>query len=238
MTPQQVEAMTEAEQAERVAVLDGNFPELAGFTPDERARLVVIVDTYAQTAADDEKGAVSAFNKNIRRLIEATGADVVVLDHLQKSGGEFMGSLAKLGDADGMVKLTRKGDRHALLTCEKLKDAPEFEPIALELLPVELEGVADHAGRPYGTLIATEGSQTYRQAKAVTKGAKTTAAGVLLNLIHEPVTKATLRELFTNHESQTGELKSRQKAFNRALEILVNSGLVTLNGELVDKATA
>ena len=209
--------------------------------------LLIIIDTYSQTSCDDEKSTVSRYIKNLRdvqdkALAQGLGYSItfLVIDHTTKQGDTFMGSLAKLGDCDTMMKVERpnKG-RFANLKCLKKKVGTPFTPIHLELKPIELEGFPDGQGRPISSLYvdSVEGALQSRQSSS---DSPESAAAQVFNFLHlhAPIMSDDLRQKFIDHESNQGKkLESVKRAFNRALDSLKVKGLVTQDsdGNLSDK---
>lgn len=99
---------------------------------------LIIVDTLARCLIGGDENStkdMSAFIAGVDRLREETGAAVLVIHHSNKSGDQERGNTALRGAADTMMLLKTEDDR-ALLTCEKQKDMPAFERVALRLVPV------------------------------------------------------------------------------------------------------
>jgi hypothetical protein len=98
----------------------------------------VIFDTLARCmVGGDENGAqdmgmVIAVTDRIRQEFGAT----VALVHHSGKNGEMRGSTALPSAADTIIKIVRTGTT-ATFTCEKQKDAAEFQPLAFRLRPVE-----------------------------------------------------------------------------------------------------
>ena len=209
--------------------------------------LLIIIDTYSQTSCDDEKSTVSRYIKNLRdvqdkALAQGLGYSItfLVIDHTTKQGDTFMGSLAKLGDCDTMMKVDRpnKG-RFATLKCLKQKEYTPFIPIHFELKPIDLEGFTDRQGRPISSLYvdSVDGALQSRQSSS---DSPESAAALVFNLLdlHAPIMSDDLRQKFIDHESNQGKkLESVKRAFNRALDNLKVKGLVTQDsdGNLSDK---
>lgn len=135
--------------------------------------VLLVIDTYAQVAADDTKAIVSAYTRNLRDVQalaakDGLGLSVLTIDHATKSGESFMGSLAKEGNADAMIRVDRAGGAMSLrLSCIKVKDAPDFEPIHLDMAPVVLDGFTDGYGRTLQTLRVADGERTAKLRRAV-----------------------------------------------------------------------
>ena len=216
---------------------------------DENQDLLIIIDTYSQTSSDDEKSTVSRYIKNLRDVQDKAVAQgwgysitFLVIDHTTKTGDTYMGSLAKLGDCDTMMKVDRpnKG-RFATLKCIKKKVGIPFTPIHLELKTIDLDGFPDCQGRPISSLYV-DSAEGALQSRQLSSNSPENAAAQVFRLIHlhAPIMSDDLRQKFIEHESNQGKkLESVKRAFNRALDSIKAKGLVTQdsNGNLSDKQT-
>lgn len=203
--------------------------------------VLLILDTYSQTAADDDKHSVSPYIKNLRELsdqVEKAGwrLTTIVIDHLTKSGDTFMGANAKQGDSDAMIEITRRGSLVEVSCPEKMKDAEPFAPIHLEMVPYPLVGFADGAGRPLTSLVVQDGENTHQLRQAVGSN-EDTASAVVLGLLREAGGRAAkngLRDLFCAHQSNHGKASETVKrAFRRALVNLEDKELVSATDDHV-----
>jgi hypothetical protein len=200
-------------------------------------RVLLILDTFSQTAPDDSKTAVSRYIKNLRELIEQSegAVSVIVVDHLTKSGDSYMGALAKQGDSDAMIEVEARGQLVTLTCPDKMKAAKPFEPVRLELVPFTLDGYCDAQNRPLSTLVVQDGERVHRLRKAA-GGTDASAAAVVLALLSEagPHTRDTLRAQFSAHPTQAGKKADTVgRAFRRALESLEDENAIELMGEEV-----
>ena len=202
------------------------------FDPDVRdtvRSILVVIDTYSQTAGGDEKENVSAYVKNLRDVIGASAADnlaVLVVDHATKSGGTYLGSVAKLNDVDSQLELSREGDR-ACLRQVKSKDTSGSPALWLELERVELP-FSDAYGDALSTLVVRDGTPAKRIAD-VADG----HAGVLLGLLGDWGGESELRDRFVGKLG--GRRDSAARAFRRALDKLVEIGAVNVSGGVVKR---
>jgi hypothetical protein len=213
--------------------------------------LLIVIDTYSQTSCDDEKSTVSRYIKTLRD-VQDKGASLgckygpplsitfLIIDHTTKQGDTYMGSLAKLGDCDTMMKVERpnKG-RFATLKCIKKKVGTPFTPIHLELKPIDLDGFTDSQGRPISSLYV-DSADGALQSRQLSSDSPENAAAQLFRLIHlhAPIMSDDLRQKFIDHESNQGKkLESVKRAFNRAVDTLKVKALVTQDsdGNLTDK---
>jgi len=100
----------------------------------ERPALIVI-DTLARSIAGAEENS----SKDMGLAVEAMdklrwvcgGATVLALHHVNKAKGDIRGSSALRGAIDTELKTKKERKGVVTLSCEKQKDAEEFEPITL-----------------------------------------------------------------------------------------------------------
>lgn len=198
-------------------------------------KVLLVIDTYSQTAADDTKAIVGQYIKNLRDLIEEVQAaggtlSVVVLDHYTKSGESFMGAQAKQGDSDAMLEVDRRGDLVTVSCPDKMRAAKPFDPIHLALVPFVLEDYPDTQGRPLTSLIIEDGEAT----------AQNKTADAILRLLVESggsISRDDLRERFMSHPSNEGKnVESAKRVFRRALSNLCADSTVTVLDDVVQYA--
>ena len=227
---------------ERIEV-DSNTGERKYFA---NRSLLIIIDTYSQTSSDDEKGTVSRYIKTLRDVQDKAvklGVSItfLVIDHTTKQGDTYMGSGAKHGDCDVMMKVERpsKGSS-AIVKCFKQKVGTPFAPVRLELKPIEIEGFLDGMGRPISSLYVdnVHGGLQSRQAAA---DMADTAAATVLRLINASgsIKSEDARQKFFDLEINRGKKpESVKRAFIRALDSLKAKNLVfeDWEGYLSDKS--
>ena len=208
--------------------------------------LLIIIDTYSQTSSDDEKGTVSRYIKTLRDVQDKAvklGVSItfLVIDHTTKQGDTYMGSGAKHGDCDVMMKVERpsKGSS-AIVKCFKQKVGTPFAPVRLELKPIEIEGFLDGMGRPISSLYvdSLHGGLQSRQAAA---DMTDTAAATVLRLINASgsIKSEDARQKFFDLEiNRDKKPESVKRAFIRALDSLKAKNLVfeDWEGYLSDKS--
>ena len=109
---------------------------------------LIVLDTLARCAvgADEnsarDMGIVIQSIDTIRRYFECT---VLVIHHTQKSGENERGSSALRGAFDMMAKVTREGKNRVAITCDKMKDAEEFDALSFTLEETSTGAVIDCA---------------------------------------------------------------------------------------------
>lgn len=182
---------------------------------------LIVIDTYAQTSGGDMREDVSAYERNLRRLIAiaAPGASALVIDHTTKEGSSWIGSNAKLANMDMVAMVSRKDDSVVLSMGGgrgKIKNAAPFEDIRMK---AELVGIGrrDAYGREVsGPVLVRDG------------GDKTDREALALDLIGEGISYADLRTAWHGHPALS-ELShgTRKVALTRAVQRLREDGLVT-----------
>lgn len=214
---------------------DNNFQPAKEFKETLRNKVLLVIDTYSQTSADDAKGTVSRYIKTLRDLQDKATAlggaiTVLVVDHTTKSGDSYMGSLAKEGDSDTMMDVDRHGDGYSVtVRCAKMKCATPFAPIHLDMKPVTLDGFTDVQGRPLTSLVVADGEQAHKIRK-VAGADKDTAAAVLLAVLTSvgPCLKDQLRLHYGAHATNAGKNPATvSRSFLRGLQNLITEGVVS-----------
>lgn len=132
------------EEVEALLLAIAQLPEKPG---------LIVVDTLARCfVGGDENSARDAglFVAGVDRIRAATGATVLILHHINKSG-DTRGSTAFAGAFDTMIEAKRE-NTIVSLKCLKQKDAPDFEAITLARRVVELD-VEGEDGQPLTSLV-------------------------------------------------------------------------------------
>lgn len=210
----------------------------------ETRHVLLIVDTFAQVASDDTKAVVSRYTQTLGDLRDCASKaglhlSVLTIDHTTKAGDAYMGSIAKEGNNDTMMMVERAGVAKSLkLTCHKQKDAPDFEPLHLDMVPVTVEGFSDGYGRPLQTLRVTDGARTARLRRAVGAEGDTAAARVLgllpdSELLHLEELRGRFMAL-PDHKDKKAD--SVRRTFRRAIDSLIDDELIELNDADMVKA--
>ncbi len=203
----------------------------------EHRRVLCVIDTFSQTAEDDTRHSVSAYIKNLRHVIEQGALDgftlsFLVVDHVTKEGGTYLGSVAKLNDVDSQLEMARlRKSMLATITQTKNKNAPESDPVHIELKPFELEGFVDVGGRPLRTLVVAEGEAASELLARQPEG----NAAMLLDLLRAHggrAAAATVRREFREMRIEAGARRaSADKAYLRSVETLQLKGIAVTDGE-------
>lgn len=215
------------------------FTELVLGVEEPPRNIFCIIDTYAQTAADDTRASVSAYIKNLRTLVEEARAEgftltFLVVDHVTKEGSTYLGSVAKLNDVDSQIEVVRtRKSMLATVTQTKSKDGPECAPISIEMKRFELPGFRDSAGQPLATLVARDGALTAAVAALNPEG----NAAMILELLQGAeglMAEAELKAAFREAKIVAGvKPESADKAYRRAMQALRDDGCVRdIEGEI------
>ena len=189
--------------------------------------VLCVIDTYSQTANGDEKSQVSAYIKNLRDMIDEAGRDTidlsfVVIDHVTKAGGSYLGSVAKLNDVDSQLEVVRESGKPRVCVYQrKSKDGPGSEPVFLDMEEFTFDDYVDGNGRPLRTMRAVSGNK----AKALAEGI-TGKAALFLELLTDAgdaVPEETLRRTFYDSSTHGDGARpdSVAKAYRRAKDRLL-----------------
>jgi hypothetical protein len=173
---------------------------------------MVVVDTMARCMLGGDENSSEAVGRLIARLDELRnefGCTVLLVHHGTKTDEQVeRGSSALRGAADTMICLS--GAVHSLmLSCEKQKDAQEFDPVYLRLETVQLEdGNSSCVLLPLKTKPAQDKHEAARMA--------------IVELVaeHAPCTHAFLRKEYLDNAMHS------KSTFDRALSDLLKKGSV------------
>ena len=103
----------------------------------DKPPVLIVIDTLARClVGGDENSArdIGLFIQNAEKLAKRHGSALLIVHHTGKSGELERGSSALRGAADTMLCLKPDG-ANLKLTCEKQKDAAEFDPWRFHLEP-------------------------------------------------------------------------------------------------------
>jgi len=204
---------------------------LLGFDLSHK-NMLCIIDTYAQTAEDDNRTNVSAYIKNLRTLVEEAHSEGVtlsflVVDHVTKEGSTYLGSVAKINDVDSQLEVSRlRKSMLATITQTKSKDGAESAPMSVEMTPFEIRGYTDASGRPLSTLVARDGSSS---AAALALNPEGNSAMILdmLQGAEGLMAEVDLKASFKQVKIAAGvKPESADKAYRRAMQSLKEDGCV------------
>ena len=130
--PSPIHYVTEAVQLHRAYEVDTFLASLdaRGVRP-----ALVIFDTLSRCfAGGDENSAAAASEvvRSVTRIGQQTGAAVVLVHHSRKDDAVERGSGSLRGAVDTMLRVRKTGDA-ITLSCEKMKDAAEFQQMSFRL---------------------------------------------------------------------------------------------------------
>ncbi len=150
--------------------------ELRRFVKDQGPLRLLVIDTFARFSEVEENNStqISRLLHELQVVIDETGATVIVVHHAgkptrsKKAREKMRGSSALTGAADAVILVERNDDSLlAALRCEKQKDFDEFEPFAVELEEVFLQGGAKADGTaPEVSTLRVKGRASPRASQA------------------------------------------------------------------------
>lgn len=171
---------------------------------------LVVIDTQARVTVGMEENTsrdMSTFVDRCEDLRIASGGTVLVIHHQGRTGEHLRGHSSMEGAATTIVRAEKDGET-VKLTCVKQKDEPEFEDIALRLIPTDSSAVlalTDTVDSPQAT---------------------------------SPAVRKMLSEWWRIHESDLVSVAVLVKSgvvveatFHRAKKALIRAGLVATDGK-------
>lgn len=227
---------------------------LSALPPDPPLQLIVI-DTLSRALAGGNENSpddMGAFVRNCDRLRAATGAHVLVIHHAGKDDARgARGHSLLRGAVDTEIEITRNDATGiATATVVKQRDHASGDVFGFKLEPVEIG--QDEEGKPITSCVVTEaeGQAVARRSKGRPNKGATIAARALAEALDEIGTAApasahipaNVRVVtvpqWRDYAYRSGlcasdNPKSRQTAFNRALEHLLTSQSVGIWNEQV-----
>ena len=124
--------------------VDALAAEIAALAAEVGTFALIIVDTVARSMVggnENDTGDMGLFVASCDRLKDTFGCTVVAVHHFNKSG-TTRGSVALPAACDTIFLMERKGDT-VTMTCEKMKDAAEPEPVTFTRTIVEFDTADD-----------------------------------------------------------------------------------------------
>jgi len=115
--------------------------DLAAMSVEQRPKLIII-DTLGRSTGplnENDTKDMGMFVDALDSIRRATGACVLCVHHTSKAGEDMRGNITLRGGATTMLKVTRKSEKTAEVTAYKQKEDARFEPLLLEVVPVELD---------------------------------------------------------------------------------------------------
>lgn len=97
---------------------------------------LLVFDTYNTTSGGSENDGedVRPFLDACRSYRDEFGCCVLWTHHPNKGGEDSRGHTSLFDDADFVLKMVAEGEHRTRIECKKMKDAPPFDPIHLELV--------------------------------------------------------------------------------------------------------
>lgn len=203
---------------------------------------LVVIDTFGQTASDDNKQSVSKYISVIRNIlgeVYCKYTSFIVIDHTTKNGDSFMGAQAKMGNVDLMMQISKKNNC-AIISMKnskgKIKSLPEIDDIVVstrkhKILKPDGSGLVDSQGRAISTLVC--GSNVNDDIKELNA---TKASDAIIELVKEnqesSISKKELRKKFMEY-NYNGDKKYNTilQYYYRTLKYLIKEGLLILNSD-------
>ena len=122
--------------------------------------IMIVVDTQARVTVgvkENDNAEMGAMIERLDMLRRATGACVLVVHHIGRTGDDARGASAIDGAQDTELKLTRKGGDRALkavMTTDKQKEGPDDIEIDIRATLIDL-GHDPLTGEPLSSLVTT-----------------------------------------------------------------------------------
>jgi AAA domain len=102
--------------------------------------VLIVIDTLNRTIAGSESKDedMGAYIGAADRLREAFGAAIALIHHCGINGDRPRGHSSLGGALDAQIAVEKNGANHVIATVEWMKDGPEGEMVASQLVPVEI----------------------------------------------------------------------------------------------------
>ena len=195
----------------------------------ERLRDVklIIIDTLARSFGGHNENSTQDMNHFINNCDMLRGDDrgVMVVHHSGHNGDRARGNSAFYAALDAEISL-KKSNNDIAVTCTKMKDAPEFDPLNFILVSLDLEV----NGHEFQTCYLEEVAQRSRPPRLTAienLALETLISGTKQNVSQGFLHLEQWRPLF--YAGHTGDNdNTKKKAFQRARESIVNKGFATV----------
>lgn len=184
---------------------------------------LVVIDTLARSMVGGDENSAQDMGLAVAAAdcvrIEF-GCHVLLVHHKPTGSQKARGSTALPGAADTMIFVTRDGDS-ITVTCEKQKDAKEFD---MRYLHKEVVVLADGSSGPYeDSLVLVPGITNHAQPMLPP------SARHVLKILRSHATGITWSKLREEFMTQTGK---SERTLGNALDILVDASLAAKNGNV------
>jgi hypothetical protein len=117
---------------------------------------LVVFDTLSRCLMGGNENSQEDMGKAVAvcdELRARTGCAVMVVHHTRKDGTVERGSTVLRGAADTLLMLKEETRGILTLSCEKQKDADQFEPVSLVRRSIQLDGIRDMSGEPASSCV-------------------------------------------------------------------------------------
>jgi hypothetical protein len=215
------------------------------YAPDsmpEHGNVLLLVDTYSATSADDSKPTVARYFrhlKDLQALVSSQGGclTVIFVDHATKNESTFQGAGDKYNSADCVFEITLRGKQRIAVKSDKSKGFNAFEDLHLSMQPVVIHGFKDEIGMPLETLVCVADTNTPDTTTTAAKAAKAlTSSEQLLQIVrdHCPIHEDELRIKFLALPDQSTKVReTAEQAYRRAVAKLISRMEIEINADLV-----
>lgn len=180
---------------------------------------LVILDTQARVTVgidENDNSAMGEVVEAIERLRRATGACVLTVHHIGRSGQHARGASAIDGAQDTELRLTRTADQRVVLEIDKSKNAADDVRVELELFTAELDGGGESL--VVGAPLSVAGGAPWRD--GLTENQAIIMDILLEHFSEQGGTKAEISAVL-RERGQRGEVKYAKSSFYLALDALL-----------------
>jgi len=190
---------------------------------------LVVIDTLAMVSGMADENSARDMNriiKGFKRIIQECQTTVMIVHHTNKVGEYERGSSALRGAMDVMIKLTPHETEKdvVMVTCEKMKDAPKFEPFSLKVKPIDL-GYNTSLGEPAVGVV-----MELLDGEPVLSSGLNAGQMSLLRVVNEMMHNGDKNRKQVDIARKMGKSKG---AVSKYMSKLIEGGFVTLDGATV-----
>jgi hypothetical protein len=202
-----------------------------------RRPALVVIDTQARVTIgldENSNSDMSLYAERADQIKRASGACVLTVHHLGRTGTNARGASAIDGAQDAELRVERKGTYSIELHMDKQKDQAEEGPVRIALR--RSEGGADpETGRDLSSLVLDHAAAGLGEAEGPREPVRTTRARALYMLIRDEFnhgegrTRDEIRAAFAAHPvlaELSPQGSARRTAAGRALDDLIALGLI------------
>ncbi len=160
----------------------GNAEEIAEVIKKEcSAPVLIVIDTLSTNMGEGDESSnpdVATLMKNVNLCFrDRFNAGTMIVHHVGHGANDReRGAYAIRGNADSRILIKREPNFSCSMHSKKMKDAPEFSPVAFETKIETIPGLLDSEGEPVSSLVlimtdyvesSTDGNLTKRQSQAL-----------------------------------------------------------------------